>query len=286
MRESPDDPAFTIALWDSASAGLVPPPPPWGDGDGGPHGAVRGHNDEHRKTVVDRGSRTITVADLSEHLAVVWAASAAELPGWWRAVPLRALLGWVLAGPGRHMVHAGAVGVEGRGVLLAGPGGAGKSTLAASCVEAGMDYVGDDYVLLRSGDPARAYAVYGTAKLNPRSLEIVPGLGPGRAYADEDKAVIDVAALRPARIRRSVSVEAVVLPRIAPGGRTELHPVPASVPFRALAVTTVFQGSDNAGAAMSLLGEVVESVPCYELRIGANPHRAPELLTALAAAPS
>src|SRR5205807_9852223 len=104
----------------------------------------------------------------------------------WRAVPLRPLLGWVLASPGRHLVHAGAVGSEGQGVLLAGSGGAGKSTTAVACVEAGMSYVGDDYVLLSTGEPPAAHAIYGTAKLDRRSLATLPDLASGADFRDGD----------------------------------------------------------------------------------------------------
>ena len=46
--------------------------------------------------------------------------------------------------------HGGAVGRNGRVLLLAGKGKAGKTTAALACAEAGWDYAGDDYILVNS----------------------------------------------------------------------------------------------------------------------------------------
>lgn len=282
VAEPRAEPTFTVELWDSESVSIAPPTPPWGRYDGGPLGAVRGYNDEVSKTVVDRGSGTVTACDLSARLGVVWAASATTLSLWWRALPLRFLLGWVLARPGRHVVHAGAVGVGERGVLIAGLGGAGKSTLAVACVEAGMGYVADDYVLLVDGNPARAHGLYGTARLDRRSLGHVPELRSAARFDGEDKALLDLAAARPSRLRRSLSVEAIVVPRLSDCQSSELRRIPGGVPFRALAMSTIFQATNGAAPAMELIGDVVRSVPSYELQIGHDLSRATELVRTVA----
>ncbi len=65
-----------------------------------------------------------------------------------------------------------------------------------------MDYVGDDYVLLCDGDPPRAYAIYGTAKLDRRSLARLPALDRDvKPAASDEKALVDLAALLLERIR-------------------------------------------------------------------------------------
>ncbi len=46
------------------------------------------------------------------------------------------------------LVHASCVAVDGKGVLLRGPSGSGKSDLALRLIDAGAELVADDYVEL------------------------------------------------------------------------------------------------------------------------------------------
>ena len=83
-------------------------------------------------------------------------------PGWDRAQ--------VLPGPGAapgrpHPVQASAVALDGAGIVIVGPPGVGKSTLAMHLLSLGAALVGDDAVTLtgsaagvRVGPPARAAA--------------------------------------------------------------------------------------------------------------------------------
>ena len=54
-------------------------------------------------------------------------------------------------------VHAGCVAIGGRGVLIAGASGRGKSDLAMRLIDRGARLVSDDYSLLRAAD-GRLYA--------------------------------------------------------------------------------------------------------------------------------
>lgn len=47
-------------------------------------------------------------------------------------------------------IHAGCVAIGGRGILILGPPGAGKSDLAIRLVDRGADLVSDDYTSLRA----------------------------------------------------------------------------------------------------------------------------------------
>ncbi len=54
--------------------------------------------------------------------------------------------------PPAEQIHASAVAIEGRGVLICGPSGAGKSDLALRLIDEGAVLIADDRVDLTPGD--------------------------------------------------------------------------------------------------------------------------------------
>lgn len=270
------EPALTVEVWDQETSGVpLPAPPPHPSGERLP---------AHVRAVADRRAGTATFADLRAGRAVVWIESLSELPGWVRAHPLLELLHWSLRRPGRHLMHAGAVGVEGRGVLLVGRGGTGKSTLAVACVEAGMEYAGDDYVLVTVDPEPAAHLLYGSAKLHADSLAMLPALAgaiTAAAVPGVDKAVLDIAAARPASLRRRLELEGVVMPRVTGGRDCVLRPARAPELLRALAPSTVLQL--RGPTAMAEAAELLRRVPSYVLDVGRDLDAAPALVSDLIA---
>jgi hypothetical protein len=280
LTETNASPTFTVEVWDTATSGVPAPPAPWGADAAAPQGVVRGYSEGRHRTVVDHGSGTLTVADLSERHAVVYARSAHEIPAWWRAAPLRLALTWAVARPDRQLVHAGAVGEDGRGVLLGGRGGAGKSTVALACVEAGMAFASDDYVLLSAGPRAAARTVYGTAKLDRWSLGALPELAKqvDLPSGSDDKAIVDLYALRPDRVASTLRVSAVVIPSVTREKRTGLQRVSAAQAVRALAPSTIFQAPDGSAESLRLISAVARNVPAYSLLLGEDLAEVPPLI--------
>jgi len=140
------DPDMTIDVWDEETSGTRPPPIPWADDDVRELGQVRGFNEGSIRTVCDLRYGAITIVDLPSRHAIFQVPAASRVQWYERAAPLRPALHWLLDAAGTGLVHAGAVGRDGEGVLLAGRGGLGKSTLAAAAVLEGMECAGDDYV--------------------------------------------------------------------------------------------------------------------------------------------
>ena len=69
-------------------------------------------------------------------------------------------------------LHATAVSIDGRGLLIIGPAGAGKSSLAAQMIVAGAGLIADDLVMLRrhGGDLHLARPTDATASLELRGI--------------------------------------------------------------------------------------------------------------------
>ena len=99
-----------------------------------------------------------------------------------RAEFCRPLLSWLAILDGNVVVHAGAVASAGRGLLVAGAGNAGKSTLVRACVAAGFDFLGDNVVEV-SG--TGLHAVYPTVKVRPGGVIALPDTWPTPEWDDE-----------------------------------------------------------------------------------------------------
>lgn len=74
-------------------------------------------------------------------------------------------------------IHAACVASQGRGILLAGESGAGKSSLAWACARAGLTFVADDSVwLVRHGDVPSLIGKPQRMRFRPETVEILPEL--------------------------------------------------------------------------------------------------------------
>jgi hypothetical protein len=88
----------------------------------------------------------------------------------------------LLAHEGRLVVHAAAVKIGRRAILIVGESGQGKSTLSASFAEAGFDLLGDDAMVVsrRDGRPL-VKAVYPSLRLFPDSIDALYAEAPDAA---------------------------------------------------------------------------------------------------------
>ena len=285
-------PHLTVALWDAAG-GLGLPPPFWGRGPRAPaRGEIRAYADvgvyAHFQSGVHPRDGRFTAAtffDENARLAHAFVVDAKEIPWFERAAPLRTVFQWAFTPPDRLLVHAGALDVEGRGVLLAGPSGAGKSTSAVAAVLAGHRFVGDDYVLVElDRGEALVHSLYATAKLHPAATQLLTEL-PARYRRplprDVSKHVIDIGKLHPDRLGGGVRITSIVIPEVRVGGGTRVCPAPASAALMALAPTTVLQAPRNDGGALSPLARLVRQVPAYRLELDGPDGVADALLTAV-----
>lgn len=84
------------------------------------------------------------------------------------------------AQPDTLHLHASAVACDGRGLLILGPSGSGKSALALQLMAFGADLVADDAVVLRRGEDGTLAA---TAPDTIRGLVEARGIGLLRAPA-------------------------------------------------------------------------------------------------------
>jgi hypothetical protein len=285
------DPALTISAFDTASSGVEPPAPLWESIEAAPgtNPVVRLRS-ERACVLAAAGSRALTAAEPGAGEAVFHLPDATAIPPSERAAPIREALQLLMAARGRLMTHAGAVGREGRGVLLVGRGGSGKSTLALSCALAGMEIVADDYVLLEPSSLS-AHAMQSTAKLTKDSAE---RLGIPAAALDPagfeptlegpTKALVDIRTLAPGTLKRQLEIRAIVAPALRPSAAANIaggdgfarvaptvRPVSAAEGLRAVAPSTIVQSGFGGGSSLTVLADLVRRVPSYALDLSPDP---------------
>ena len=235
----------------------------------------------------DPGTQLLAVLDRAGGHAWVVKRDEAPLPFWELGSPLRFLLHEWFAAEGLQFVHGACVGGSRGGVLLAGPGGAGKSTTALLCVAAGLRYVGDDYCL---ADPARGWihSLYGTGKLKgPEDFQRLPGLEGQAINADAferggtGKAVLPVAALWPERIAEGLPLRAILLPRLSRDAAPRLEPCSTTELLLSLVPSTVGQLPAADHGDCRRLVQLVAGLPAYVLHLGADPALLPAAIEAL-----
>lgn len=285
-RADAGPPELEIVLWDGGTEPRVP----WSAGDVRARGDVRGFEDSGVSAFSEPGSGSVTVFDRERATIAYWVVDARVVPWYERGAPLRsALHQWAAAG-GRHFIHGAAVGADGGGVLLAGASGSGKSTIALACLDAGLDYAGDDYVILTGDDAPRAHCVYSTAKLDAEALARLPALSEAVVHFQrgfEHKAVLDLHAYRPDRVRESLPIGAIVLPSIsAQLEQPRVRRASPAAALRALAPTTLLQLPGAAQARMTAMASLVRSVPVLALEVGADMAAVPDLVGSICADPA
>lgn len=278
------DPAIELWAFERAGGGRAAPPPPWTPSDYLQREEIAGWTRPPHLASYSTDHATLSVADTAAGLGVQWLRDATAMAPWEGGAPLRSVLRWTLARHGVQLIHAAAVGTGGDGVLLLGSGGAGKSTTALACLQAGMSLVADDYTLVRPGSAPTAHPAFAIAKAAPTSLELLGGGGDLDARAVgarvdwRGKLRLPIADV----VSPSLALRAIVLPRVA---RRTGTPVPVSgrEALRTIAVSTLLQLPGDSAATLTVLRELLATLPVYALEVGPDVAAIPEAIGELIA---
>ena len=238
---------------------------------------IKGLNGERIRSVFHLGPDILVTWDRHRDRGLYWVERASSIPYYEKGYPLSVLLNWWLASRGCHVVHAACIGVPDAGLLLTGRGGSGKSTTTLACVEAGLRIAGDDYVAI-DVVASTAHSLYNTVKLKTLAdVARFPGLESRVSNLDRvgdddqsEKAMVFLHEHVPASLVDSMPLRAILVPRIVDRRDTEILPAPASLAFKALAPSTVFQLPGNAHGAFRALAEMTRRTPAFEIRLGSD----------------
>jgi hypothetical protein len=200
--------------------------------------------------------------------------SPTSMPPWDGGAPLRNFLHWHLISKSCGLLHAGSLGLDGQGILLAGPGGSGKSGTVLAGLLHGLQSVGDDYVLVRMDEGITAYPLFQTLKQDPGGCERIgiPADSPLRRSLNwqgkHQFRLADVSDKKPAD---SLVICALCIPTISGSSSTRFLPVDGKEAFLALAPSGMAQMPGDRGTLFGFCAAVARSLPTFRLELGNDP---------------
>jgi hypothetical protein len=217
--------------------------------------------------------QVITWFDRREQHIVGWVSRHHQVALYDRGKPLHfPLLLWH-SDRDAEVIHAALVSKNRKGVLFAGRGGAGKSTVALACVEAGFDYLGDDYIGLEACEDGAfvGHSLYSATWLMADHFVRFPRLIRHVRYPErpqQEKTLALLSEVFPRQLCRTAPIRALVLPRITAGPSAQLRPASKAEALFALAPSSILLRPKSGAATLNKLGRLAEEVPCYWLEVG------------------
>ena len=227
--------------------------------------------------------QVITWFDRSDQHLVGWVCSHDQLSLYDRGKPLHfPLLLWH-SDQSAEVIHAALVSKNGEGVLFAGRGGAGKSTSALACVEAGFDYLGDDYIGLEACEDGTfaGHSLYSATWLMADHFVRFPWLIRHAIYPErpeQEKTLALLSQVFPQQLSRVAPIRALVLPRIAANPSARIRPASKAEALFALAPSSILLRPSSGAATLNKLGRLAEHVPCYWLELAQDLNEIPPRL--------
>lgn len=272
----------TINAWDTFSSGvqMVPPPCTWADFTD--RGDIWGFSSKRIKTAFHWSEYSVNVFDMATNTGVYWVKNPAAFPYWVYSSPFRTLIHWWMEKNNCQLLHAAAVGTENGAVLITGKGGTGKSTSGLACLDGGMKYLGDDYIIVSNEPKPMVYSLYNTAKLNVSDLYRFPmlkTLTANRVKEDQEKDVLYLYPGLKNQIVNEMPLKAILTPQIQPSETTDIEPASFWPVQRAMSFTTMSQLPGVGSHTQDFIARFISKLPCYVLKPGSNLRLIPETIS-------
>lgn len=276
-----ENPELTICIWDSASTAVEMVPPPCTLASFTDRGDLWGFNSNRIKTAFHWIENSVQVMDIQKKTAVFWVRSSKQLPFWVTASPLRTIIHWWMEQKGYQLLHASVVGNRHGAVLITGKGGVGKSTTALACLNDGMFYLADDYIVVGFDPDPVAFCLYSTAKLNSEDVSKFPLLSeyinnPEKLNAE--KAVMFLYPHLKDQILDRISLKAIFLPSVRPRPETRIVGENYWKIQRAMAFTTMSQLPNVGLHTHAIISKLANALPGFTLELGFDLKGIPEVV--------
>lgn len=206
-----------------------------------------------------------------------------QVPLWDRATPLRGLLNHWFQNRSAQLLHGAVVADEHRAVLLAGPGGSGKSTTALSSLHhAKLYYLGDDLCLVQNSDSKPVvHCLYNSAKVVTEDRERYAGLQlsfvADRPQADGKPTCFLYPSHRQ-KLAASRPLQAILVARRTGAARSQIVLTSPAEAWHAIEPSTLSLIPQQGSFHRQWIDQLLHSLPCYRLELGTRREEVPEVL--------
>jgi hypothetical protein len=284
--------ALDLFIWNDAVDRVALPDSPVLRRELAPEDGLGGYSDAESHAFFQPAAGVLSIFDAARGRAHWWLRDAATTPYFERAAPCKHILQWWMATRGGALLHSAAIaageGAKARGILISGPSGSGKSSTALACLDAGLGFTSDDYVIVDGATPPRVHLAYSTAKVLRGDLgRFGDHAAHFRNLAQEDeKPMMFVDQFARASIRASFAPVAIVLPRVAHARCTTFVPIGAAEMLRALAPSSVLLFPLAGARALARMAALCSRLPCLRADLADDPRDVAAAVAALIADPA
>jgi hypothetical protein len=216
----------------------------------------------HGRMLCDIVTRRATIAYPESEEAEPWLLSHLLF-----TVPLAELLKRL----GLYMAHAAGVAANGKGLLIAGESGAGKTTLAIALARAGFAFLADDTLFLSTSNGLRALAFPDEIDITPQTAAFFPELR--RPNQDSVPAWRGKRPISPGEVCQAepcweCKPAIMVFPQPARSPESTLAPMPKDHALLELVCNVLRTEPRSAQAHLDALAALVKQCRCYRLQTG------------------
>jgi hypothetical protein len=262
LQSESQEATFTLQIWDS-SRGNALPDLTWAREYMQQDIAVPLPPSSSLRIAFDKSQGFIYVYNKATNIGSIWIREHSQVALSSFITPFRLIFSWMADHFSGEIIHAAAIGINGKGILINGPSGSGKSTLALLAALRGCDILADDVTL---HDQGRIYGIYSRAKAQASSTPLsLAGLA---TYEVTDtfqgKTVVPLDNFKNHFVH-SLDLRVIILPVFVHMNHFEkLNP---SVALKLLAPNSLREIFGGTPANFMRLAQITRKVPTYRLAL-------------------